>query len=502
MAKTLLPAIALTLGGFSAQSAVAQATQWQPTRLPAAPAARSLGQNNANDARFLASNQRRGSTQVSQAAAAKQNAEPQQLGGGVVLRWCRSDNAPADDQSGHRVTAASAFAPSQGNLQNSSAGQTLQRRTAARPSGDNNPLRGGVYQAAYQDGVVDPFDSAPALPNALPNAIQDAPQRLPDIAAPPNFGQADPGAPNLGTPQAAPEMTPLDLRGSDVGGGAGQDPLDGPESAPAPGMSPQDVRNDTPEPSPFRDDTRFGDDPADEYRADATDRSRMGLPSCNTMRERMDSRPLTAMKLNPSPKYGNAGRFDGTDTERARKAFADTTKVREWHDYLGRQVATGRFVDMKNNMVYIDDVGKISTIHYLDLSDRDTEYVGLAWKIPGRCGTGYEPLVERNFIPTQFQWTASGLCHKPGYFEQPQLERYGHEVGPVLQPLLSSAHFFTSIAILPYKMGIHPPNECQYSLGYIRPGNCAPYMMQPFPWSLRGAAVQAGVVTGAAALIP
>ena len=58
------------------------------------------------------------------------------------------------------------------------------------------------------------------------------------------------------------------------------------------------------------------------------------------------------------------------------------------------------------------------------------------------------------------------------------------------------------IAVLPYKMGIHPPNECQYSLGYYRPGNCAPYMLPPIPWSLRGAAAQAGFVTGAAGLIP
>lgn len=489
-AKILLPAIALTIGGFSAQTVVAQATQWQPTRLQAAPAARALGQHDANDARFLANNQRPSSTPVPHSAAVKQNDRLQQLGGGVVLRWCRSDNAPAADQASHRLTASSAFATGQSTQPSSS---VPTRHTSARPSGDSNPLRGGVYQAAYQDRIVDPFDSAPALPNGLPNTVQDTPQRLPDL-----------GAPNLSTPQVAPELAPLDLRGND--GDIGQDPLDAPESAPAPGMSGQDMLDAVPEPSPFRDETRYEadrmDDYEDDYRPDATDRSRMGLPSCNTMRERMDSRPLTSMRLNPSPKYGNAGRFDGTDTERARKAFADTTKVRQWHDYLGRQVATGRFVDMKNNMVYIDDVGKIRTIHYLDLSDRDTEYVGLAWKIPGRCGTGYEPFVQRSFIPTQFQWTASGLCHKPGYFEQPQLERYGHEVGPVLQPLLSSAHFFTSIAVLPYKMGIHPPNECQYSLGYIRPGNCAPYMMQPFPWSLRGAAVQAGVVTGAAALIP
>ena len=77
-------------------------------------------------------------------------------------------------------------------------------------------------------------------------------------------------------------------------------------------------------------------------------------------------------------------------------------------------------------------------------------------------------------------WKASNLCHKPLYFEEVNLERYGHTAGPVLQPLVSSAHFFGNIIVLPYKMGVHGPTECQYSLGYYRPGNCA-------PWDLVGA---------------
>ena len=72
----------------------------------------------------------------------------------------------------------------------------------------------------------------------------------------------------------------------------------------------------------------------------------------------------------------------------------------------------------------------------------------------------------------------------------------------LVQPVLSGAHFFTSIAFLPYKMGINPPHECQYALGYYRPGNCAPWLVPPVPLSLRGAAVQAGAVAGVSAIIP
>ena len=76
-------------------------------------------------------------------------------------------------------------------------------------------------------------------------------------------------------------------------------------------------------------------------------------------------------------------------------------------------------------------------------------------------------------------WKASALCHKPLYFEDEALERYGHSWGPCLDPLVSGAHFFCKLPVLPYCMGVHPPNECMYALGHYRPGNCAPYMMRP-----------------------
>ena len=94
---------------------------------------------------------------------------------------------------------------------------------------------------------------------------------------------------------------------------------------------------------------------------------------------------------------------------------------------------------------------------------------------------------ERTWQTTCFTWTAAATCHKPLYFQETQLERYGHSTGPYVQPILSSVHFFVTVPLLPYFMGAYPPEECQYTLGYYRPGNCAPYMLDPFPLSVRGA---------------
>ncbi len=101
-----------------------------------------------------------------------------------------------------------------------------------------------------------------------------------------------------------------------------------------------------------------------------------------------------------------------------------------------------------------------------------------------------------------YLWKASALCHKPLYFEDEQLERYGHSWPPCIQPLCSSAHFFCTLPVLPYCMGVEPPMECIYALGHYRPGNCAPYMFDPVPLSCRGALFQAGAVVGTAAVLP
>lgn len=123
-------------------------------------------------------------------------------------------------------------------------------------------------------------------------------------------------------------------------------------------------------------------------------------------------------------------------------------------------------------------------------------------KFPTECpleGGEFQP---RSWESIVFTWKASALCHKPLYFEQVAVERYGHNLGPILQPFASGAHFFLTFPILPYKMGLNPPNECMYSLGYYRPGSCAPWILDPLPLSVRAALAEGGVWTGMVFLIP
>jgi hypothetical protein len=110
---------------------------------------------------------------------------------------------------------------------------------------------------------------------------------------------------------------------------------------------------------------------------------------------------------------------------------------------------------------------------------------------------------EGGWAESDYQWSATRLCHGPLYFEEINLERHGYQCNPLIQPLVSGAHFFLTVPTLPYQMTVHPPRECIYTLGYYRPGDCVPWRRQcPYPWDPRAAAVEAATAVGLVFLIP
>jgi hypothetical protein len=123
-------------------------------------------------------------------------------------------------------------------------------------------------------------------------------------------------------------------------------------------------------------------------------------------------------------------------------------------------------------------------------------------ELPEECRAGYDDYTGRHFGRTCYAWKASNVSTKAAYFEDVQLDRYGHSACPVLEPVISGAKFFATIPLLPYYAGVTPPGECVYTLGHYRAGNCAPYMIQPFPISLRGAAAEAGAIGAGIAILP
>jgi hypothetical protein len=131
----------------------------------------------------------------------------------------------------------------------------------------------------------------------------------------------------------------------------------------------------------------------------------------------------------------------------------------------------------------------------------DVSLVAPAGDFPQYCPLGDVAFQPRSWSPLTYTWKATALCHKPLYFEERALERYGHTTGH-WQPLVSGLMFYGTLPILPYKMGMHSPWECMYSLGYYQPNSCAPWIVPPVPLNVRGALLEAGAWTGGVYAIP
>ncbi|MEO2010554.1 MAG: hypothetical protein ABGX22_17890 [Pirellulaceae bacterium] len=102
---------------------------------------------------------------------------------------------------------------------------------------------------------------------------------------------------------------------------------------------------------------------------------------------------------------------------------------------------------------------------------------------------------------TSVQWEAVRLVHRPLYFEDEAVERNG-QYRPVVQPIISAAHFFGRIPALPYLMAGQPPGTCVYPLGMTRPGSCVEPYYRQWPRSAKGGLTEAGVMAGLIFLIP
>ncbi len=224
---------------------------------------------------------------------------------------------------------------------------------------------------------------------------------------------------------------------------------------------------------------------------------------CDSVRLLAKESDITKIRIDSSPSFVEGYKNKDRSAANTKEGFIAGAPIRPWLSYEGQVVAEGKLVDLKLGSVILERADGTRTSYLLHkLSDADQVYVSEKWGLPVTCSIDDRSFPSRDFVDTTVTWKASGACHKPLYFEDVQLERYGHEWGPVVQPVLSTAHFFGDVLVLPYKMGIHPMNECQYSLGYYRPGSCAPWTIGPVPISLRGALLQAKVVTGAALILP
>jgi hypothetical protein len=217
--------------------------------------------------------------------------------------------------------------------------------------------------------------------------------------------------------------------------------------------------------------------------------------------ERLRRTPISAITLDITPAVDPSELLD--QMNEPPQETIQRSPSRMWRDRRGQLLAEGKMEDFRNSKVLVrTDDGQSRWLSWYDLSNEDLCFVSAWWGIPSEFNPELRPYELRNWTMTTFTWTASALCHKPLYFEEVQLERYGHTAGPVKQAVLSGAHFFGNIFFLPYHIGLNPPNECQYALGYYRPGDCAPWMVPAVPLSSRAFRMQMTALVSGLTLLP
>lgn len=127
--------------------------------------------------------------------------------------------------------------------------------------------------------------------------------------------------------------------------------------------------------------------------------------------------------------------------------------------------------------------------------------------IGGEALVAIKPLPEgfdrfEDWALTSYFWQAPNTFSHPLYFDDPMLERHGHERFPALTPVTSGLRFFATIPMLPYLATVQEPCDCVYTLGHFRPGSCAPTLLKRPPYERRAAVVQALSTAGAFIALP
>jgi hypothetical protein len=98
----------------------------------------------------------------------------------------------------------------------------------------------------------------------------------------------------------------------------------------------------------------------------------------------------------------------------------------------------------------------------------------------------YQP---RSFAGVTYEVTPFNVCHGRLYFEQPNWDRHGWEIG-YLQPLISTGRFYYDVFMLPYHSWTDPCATRQCSAGKCLPGERTPLFLYPERISVTGLAAQ------------
>jgi hypothetical protein len=120
---------------------------------------------------------------------------------------------------------------------------------------------------------------------------------------------------------------------------------------------------------------------------------------------------------------------------------------------------------------------------------------------PEREPVSKEVYTGRNFKQMVQTIEPSYVAHRRMYFEQPNFDRQGWELG-ALTPALTTGKFFYDMVALPYHTWTEPLRHWDTSAGKCLPGDSTPFYCYPERFSVTGLVGQVGAVAGGILVFP
>jgi len=120
---------------------------------------------------------------------------------------------------------------------------------------------------------------------------------------------------------------------------------------------------------------------------------------------------------------------------------------------------------------------------------------------PEEIPVSKDPYVPRQFAQRSATVTPGFVNHYRLYFEQPNFERQGWELG-YLQPLVSTGVFYYDTFLFPYHYFTEPHDQGDSNAGKCLPGDPTPLLCYKERFSVSGLLGQGATVTGLFFLLP
>lgn len=211
------------------------------------------------------------------------------------------------------------------------------------------------------------------------------------------------------------------------------------------------------------------------------------------------SRSIVKAAKRTSTPFRNATLQQQGSSEPARNAVQDRSQQDPWTQDQGYVNPLFQELKIEGVDLGFSSIQKLNTNKAIESGEPPKDHANATFgnreKIAYVAGSVDSPKFQQQVR------TAATFQHQPLYFEELNLERHGKSFR-ALQPVVSSAKFFGTLPLLPYKMASQRPGSHVRTHDPYPAGVPAPRVRETKRFSPKGAAFEVAAIAAAIMIIP